>query len=312
MKNIYDIFDARREEMVESEYQEIQEFYITEEEMFENLLYVSYDSNKLRIIKEEAEESVETSKNGIIKKLTEQMKRVIKWILHMVGIYREKFEAGARFVKKYDLNKCVVKIRNGENDKMIEYHPNKMAFPSIQSKCLNNIHRLINDTRAHSIKLRPEDYDDGDVNQEDEDEKYLNVLLETFRLSDKHKKEIKLSQVNVIAVHNILTELPDANKKLEGLKAKVQNVYNHAINNIRQKGDTDKEKKSNRANNELKMINSNMRKINEQIRGYAKVMTILFNEEYGVAKALVSAATGRKIDDGELDAKEKPENKEGK
>lgn len=310
MKNIYDIFDARREEMVESEYQEIQEFYITEEEMFENLLYVSYDSNKLRIIKEEAEESVETSKNGIIKKLTEQMKRVIKWILHMVGIYREKFEAGARFVKKYDLNKCVVKIRNGGNDKMIEYHPNKMAFPSIQSKCLNNIHRLINDTRAHSIKLRPEDYDDGDVNQEDE--KYLNVLLETFRLSDKHKKEIKLSQVNVISVHNILTELPDANKKLEGLKAKVQNVYNHAINNIRQKGDTDKEKKSNRANNELKMINSNMRKINEQIRGYAKVMTILFNEEYGVAKALVSAATGRKIDDGELDAKEKPENKEGK
>ena len=103
-------------------------------------------------------------------------------------------------------------------------------------------------------------------------------------------KEIRLTQLNTITIHNNLTALPEANKHLESIKTKVQNVYTSAINSIRNKGDSENDKKANRANNELKMINSNMRKINEQIRGYAKIMNTIFDEEYGAAKALISAA----------------------
>lgn len=312
MKNIHEIFESRQEESLEYDYQQIQEFFITEEEMFENLLYVTYDSSKLQVIKEEADESIRSNKKGVISKLTEQMNRVIKWILKMVGLYREKFEKGARLVKKYDLNKCMNKIRNNGKDGTINYHPNKVAFQSISNKCVNNINRLISDTKIHSIKMRPGDYDDSSVDQNTEDEKYLTSLLNEFKLSENHMKEIKLTQLNTINIHNTLTALPDANKKLENIKTKVQNVYTSAINNIRSKGDTQKEQKANRANNELKMINSNMRKINEQIRGYAKIMNKIFDEEYGAAKALISAATGGKAefdDGGEQQPKENKEEK---
>lgn len=321
MQNIYDLFNSLQRDILEEEYNGVMkghdEFIILEEDIYKNslvetLLYNNPDKKRLDVLIEEAEVKKE---RDLFKILSDQMKKVLTWIMNIFNHQKALFQQGADFVNSHDLNKYMVAARRkGVDVPTIQYHSNKPQVPNIQSKVTGDINVLINNVKIHGFKLSPEKYDY--LNKEDDKESaVLDKLRKELKLDDANAKEIKITQVNILTVQNNLLNLPKTNKDLEQLKKKVENLYKRTMNDIRNsangevarvgpvhiKGDVT-DKKANRANNELKMVNGFMKRINEYIRAYSKILTLVFKEEYKVAKGIVDLANGKQVKD-----EEKPE-----
>jgi hypothetical protein len=305
MKNMYDLFNERTELSFDEEYNSIQEssdeLLLLEKQTtitLEELVYNNPEKKKLSVLMEEVEASETKKTNDIIEKLKEQMRKVLDWISRMFKHYDKLFAQGAAFVKNNDLNQHMVKLKSNRNDTMVNCHPSKSTFQKMQTICL----RGINVDRFVTKRMRGNSNTVGEMANEelqsgDNTENYLNNLLKEFRMDKENLKEIKLNTVNVLVIHNNLTLLPEANKKLDNIKSKVQRMYNNAINEVRNSArenvyNRNTGNKPAKADNELAFINAQIKKINERIRAYAKIMTMVFNEDYNIAKLIVSKATG--------------------
>jgi hypothetical protein len=305
MKNIYDLFNDRQEDIFDEEYRQIQEssdeLLILEKATtvtLEQLVYNNPEKKKLSVLMEEVEASEAKKTNDIIEKLKEQMRKVLEWISRMFKHYDKLFAEGASFVKNNDLNQYMLKLKSKGNTTLVNCHPSKSTFQKMQTICL----RGINVDRFVTKRMRGNSNSVGEMANEelqsgDKTDNYLQSLLKQFRMDKENLQEINLTKVNILVIHNNLSMLPEANKKLEKIKSKVQRMYNNAINEAR---DSAREKVYNRntgnkpvkADNELAFINAQIKKINERIRAYAKIMTMVFNEDYNLAKLIVSKATG--------------------
>ena len=305
MRNIYDIMNERQEQMLDNEFFEIQEGYdevlLLDEApcvTLEQLVYNNPDKKKLSVLIEEAEAEQVNKTNNVINKLKEQMRRVLEWLTKMFKFYERAFEEGAAFVRNNDLNRCMVKLKTQKDPTMVRFHPIKTPFRSIKTICIRGIN--IDKFLAKRLTASSDaagDWADEKMAEGDNTDNYLNRHLKKFKLDKDNESELNLTKVNVLIVHNNLTELPEANKELERLKSKVQRMYNGAINSLRSKADQKhmamgKEKKALNTGNELNFINMQLKKINERIRAYAKIMTIVFKEDYNLAKMIVRRAKG--------------------
>ena len=176
----------------------------------------------------------------------------------------------------------------------------------------------------HGFKKQPDKYDF--LNKEgDKEAAVLDKLRAEFKLDDKSASEIKITQVNILNVQNTLLNLPKANKDIDNMKAKVEKLYKKAMNDIRNKANGEiarvgpahikgeaTEKKANRANSELNMVNGFIKKMNEYIRAYSKILTFIFKEEYKVAKGIVDVANGTSMSDEEPVEKQEQKKEKGK
>ena len=305
MRNIYDIFESRQEDLLDKEYNEIQEGYeeilIIEKQpviTLENLVYNNPEKKKLSVLMEEVEADQVNKTNGIIAKLKEQMKKVLQWIANMFKHYEKSFAEGANFVKSNDLNQYMLAIKKKNLAVNVNCHPNKSTLQKMQTICLRgiNIDKFVTKRiRGNSNEIG--EMSENEISSGDKTDNYLADLLKQFRFDKENLKEVDLRTVNILTIHNNLTLLPEANKKLNNIKSKVQKLYNNALRDVQQAA---KEKIYNRntgnkpikASNELSFINAQLKKINERIRAYAKVMTMVFKEDYNLAKLIVSKGSG--------------------
>lgn len=302
MENIYDII-REQEKAFDKEYNEIQEGYnellIIEKTAvvtLEDLVYNNPNKKKLSVLMEEVETNEITKTNSLVEKLKEQMKRVLNWIMNMFKHYEKLFEEGAKFVNTNDLNACMNRIKAKGIDVNVTWHSQKPPFQRMMSTCLRGINVdkfVLKRMRGNSDAVG--DAANDHIASGDKTESYLNGLIKEFKLDKENLAETKITAINVLVIHNDLTTLPEANKKLNNIKSKVQKLYNNAINEVRDKARTKKENKAAKADNELAFINSQIKSINEQIRAYAKIMTMVFKEDYNIAKLIVSKATGQEI-----------------
>ena len=309
MKNIYDLFNDRQEDNFDEEYRQIQEssdeLLILEKVTtvtLEELVYNNPEKKKLSVLMEEVEASETKKKTDIIEKLKEQMKKVLDWITRMFVHYDKLFAQGADFVKRNNLNEHMMTIRSKRIDVNVTWHPQKATFQKMQTVCLNNIssdkiEMQVNGKFTHNLYSTKISNNLGEkannaLSEGDNTENYLSSLLKKFKFDKENLRETKITDVNVLVVHNNLTTLPEANKKLNNVKSRVQRAYNRAINQARENANTTNDKKANKADNKLATINASMKELNEEIRAYAKIMTMVFNEDYNLAKLIVSKATG--------------------
>lgn len=303
MKSIYDLFNDRQEDSFDEEYRQIQE---SSDELLlldkvttvtlEELVYNNPEKKKLSVLMEEVEANETKKTNDIIEKIKEQMRKVLDWITRMFKHYDKLFVEGANFVKNNDLNQCMIKLKKSGNNTRVKCHPSKSTLEKMQTICL----RGINIDKFITKRIRGNSNVVGErANEEltsgDKTENYLQSLLKQFRMDEENLKETNITNINILVIHNNLSLLPEANKKLDNIKTKVQRMYNNAINEARESA---REKAYNRntgnkpvkADNELAFINAQIKKINERIRAYAKIMTMVFNEDYNLAKLIVSKA----------------------
>lgn len=309
MKNIYDLFNDRQEDIFDEEYRQIQEssdeLLILEKATtvtLEQLVYNNPEKKKLSVLMEEVEASETKKKTDIIEKLKEQMKKVLDWISRMFAHYDKLFAQGADFVKRNNLNEHMMTIRSKRIDVNVTWHPQKSTFQKMQNVCLNNIssdkiEMQVNGKFTHNLYSTRISNNLGEkanntLSEGDKTENYLSSLLKKFKFDKENLRETKITDINVLVVHNNLTTLPEANKKLNNVKSRVQRAYNKAINQARENANTANDKKANKADNKLATINASMKELNEEIRAYAKIMTMVFNEDYNLAKLIVSKATG--------------------
>lgn len=304
MENIYDII-REQEKLFDQEYKAIQEgqneILLIEKTAIvtlEELVYNNPEKKKLSVLMEEAESNEMVKTQSLVEKLKEQMQRVINWIMNMFKHYEKLFQEGANFVKNNDLNACMNKIKAKQMDVNVTWHSQKPPFQRMQTTCL----RGINFEKFVTKRMRGNSNAVGDASNEhlasgDKTENYLTSLMKEFKLDKENLAETKITAINVLVIHNDLATLPEANKKLNNIKSKVQRLYNNAINEVREKARSNKEKKAAKADNELAFINSQIKSINEQIRAYAKIMTMVFKEDYNIAKLIVSKATGKEFKD---------------
>lgn len=312
MKNIYDLFNDRQEEIFDKEYRHIQEssdeLLILEKVTtvtLEELVYNNPEKKKLSVLMEEVEANEAKKSNDIIEKLKEQMRRVLDWITRMFKHYDKLFAQGAAFVKNNDLNQHMMTIRSKRIDATVTWHPQKATFQKMQNVCLNNIksdriemwvngrvtHNLYSTSVSNSIGEKA----NKSITEGDKTENYLSGLLKKFKFDKENLRETKITDVNILVVHNNLATLPEANRKLNKIKSKVQSTYNKAINHARNNANTNNIKKANKADNKLSDLNAMLKETNEEIRAYAKIMTMVFNEDYNLAKLIVSKATGKDV-----------------
>lgn len=307
MRNIYDLFNERQGDMLDKEFDLIQEGYdellIIEKEpcvTLEQLVYNNPEKKKLSVLMEEAEANQVNKTNNLINKLKEQMKKVLQWLSNMFHHYEKAFAEGAAFVKNNDLNRCMVQLKAKKDPTMVRFHPIKTPFRSIKTICIRgiNIDKFLAKRVSNGANDAVGAAADENLAAGDTTDNYLNAHLKKFKLDEANLSELSITKVNVLIVHNNLTELPDANKELERLKGKVQKIYDGAINDLRQKANQKhmamgKEQKALNTGNELSFVNSQLKKINERIRAYAKIMTMVFKEDYNLAKLIVSKAQGQ-------------------
>ena len=312
MDNIYEII-KEQEKIFDREYNEIQEsckeWVIIEKSTvntLEQLVYNNPEKKKLSVLIEEAEAADATKTNNIIDKLKEQMKKVLNWIMNMFKHYEKLFAEGANFVKNNDLNQCMNKIKANHLLVNVTWHSQKPPFQRMQTECLRNINidkmtlkstgvgqqtfTNVNKSNAMGAAANTE------IKSGDKTETYLNSLIKKFKLDKENLNETKITDINVLVIHNDLVTLPEANKKLNNIKSKVQKLYNQAINYAREDARTTSDNKAAKANNKLSMINAQVKALNEQIRAYAKLMTMVFKEDYNIAKLIVAKANGQTSD----------------
>lgn len=299
MENIYELI-KEQEKIFDKEYKEIQEGYkeldIIEKSSvvtLEELVYNNPEKKKLSVLIEEAEANEISKTNELINKLKEQMKRVLNWIMSMFKHYDKLFAEGANFVKNNDLNAYMNKIKAKRINVTVTCHYQKPPFQRMQNECL----REINIDRFVTKRMRGNSNSIGQQANEnlasgDKTENFLNGLVKKYKLDKESLQEVDLTKINVLVIHNDLVTLPEANKKLNNIKSKVQKLYNQAINQVREDARNTKEKKAIKADNELAFINSQIKTLNERIRAYAKIMTMVFKEDYNIAKLIVSKANG--------------------
>lgn len=303
MRNIYDILNERQEALLDDEYESIQEGYnevlLLEQETcvtLEELVYNNPEKKKLTVLIEEAEANQVNKTNGIIEKLKEQMKRVLQWLSNMFHHYEKAFAEGADFVNNNDLNQCMNKLKSKNMQVTVNYHPFKSPFKHMKTICMRGIKidKFITKRAYNGADDAVGDASDENLSSGDQTENYLESLLKKFKFDKENLQEMNITKVNVILIHNNLSQLPDANKELERMKTKVQRMYNGAINDIKSRANTNRDKKALNTGNELSFVNSQLKKINERIRAYAKIMTMVFKEDYNIAKLIVVKATGQK------------------
>lgn len=299
MENIYELI-KEQEKIFDKEYKEIQEGYkeldIIEKSSvvtLEELVYNNPEKKKLSVLIEEAEANEISKTNELINKLKEQMKRVLNWIMSMFKHYDKLFAEGANFVKNNDLNAFMNKIKAKRINVNVTCHYQKPPFQRMQNECL----REINIDRFVTKRMRGNSNSIGQQANEnlasgDKTENFLNGLVKKYKLDKESLQEVDLTKINVLVIHNDLVTLPEANKKLNNIKSKVQKLYNRAINQVREDARNKKENKAMKADNELAFINSQIKTLNERIRAYAKIMTMVFKEDYNIAKLIVSKANG--------------------
>lgn len=307
MHNIYDIFKDEEELALDKEYYGIQESLDTllEEPVIvtlEELVYNNPEKKKLSVLIEEVEAAKEKNKTDIVEKLKAQMQRVLNWIMNIFKHYDKTFQEGANFVKNNDLNQCMLKIKQRQINVLVTWHPNRPSFQKIQTICMRDINMdktVMNLTGANHQHLRTVKKSSrigGAAEQElasgDKTEDYFQGMLSQFKLDKANLKETKLTAVNVLVIHNNLVAMPEANRKLQQVKSKVQRMYNLAINRARNDANGS-ETRGIKADNKLSDINAQMKGINEAIRAYAKLMKMVFNEDYNLAKLIVAKATGK-------------------
>lgn len=286
--------------MIDEEYYNLQESYdellILEKETcvtLEELVYNNPEKKKLSILMEEVEESNIRKSNNIIEKLKEQMKKVLNWLMSMFNHYERAFEEGASFVKNNDLNAHMAKIKARGVIEPVNCHPNKIPFRRMKVICLREIKiekwiaKLNNGVDAKFAEAGEVEIKSGDKT-----DSYLEALLKKFSMSKEHLKEVHLSSVNVVIIANNLLELPRANKELQKLKDKMQKLYNQLIINVRKEHKKDKnEKQILHGSNQMSHINGQLKIINERIRAYSKIMTLVFKEDYNLAKLIVAKSS---------------------
>lgn len=315
MRNIYELFESKIEEELDEEYFRIQEsldeFLIIEKSIYENalienIIYDNPEKKRLDVLLEEAEVQ---KKNNIIDKLIEQMKRVLKWIGDIVMKHSEIFDAGAEFVKNNDLNKAMLQIKSITKVPTIEFHPNKTAFPAIRSNRMSLIKMTLRQAKNHQGAFKNSVADKYNSKDDTESTDHQQALVK-FKLDDENRRDVPLTSINVVSLMTNLNALPSANKELNAIKNQVKDVYNKAINSIRNTATTDK--KSGKADNELAFVNARIREINEGIRSYAKIMRMVYTEDLNAAKSIINVANGRNVlNDGSTNKKVvKKENKQ--
>jgi hypothetical protein len=330
MHNIQDLFNELQRNVLEEEYNEVMrghdEFVILEQEIYKNslaetLIYNNPEKKRLDVLLEEAAVQKE---RDLIQKLTDQMKKVLHWIMNIFNHQKQMFQQGADFVNTHDLNKYMQAARRKSDIPVIQYHPNKTQLPNIQTKINGYINVLTNAVNAHGFKKQPEQYDY--LNKEgDKEAAVLDKLKVEFKLDNKSASEIKITQVNILNVQNNLLNLPKVNKDIDKMKSKAEKLYKKAINDIRNKANGEvarvgpvhingktTEKKANRANSELNMVNGFIKRMNEYIRAYSKILTFIFKEEYKVAKGIVDVANGKTLSDEEPVEQQEQKKEKGK
>lgn len=322
MHNIYDIFKDEEELALDKEYYGIQESLDTllEEPVIvtlEELVYNNPEKKKLSVLIEEVEAAKEKNKMDIVEKLKAQMQRVLNWIMNIFKHYDKAFQEGANFVKNNDLNQCMIKIKQKQINVLVTWHPNRPSFQKIQTICMRDINMdktVMNLTGANHQHLRTVKKSSrigGAAEQElasgDKTEDYFQGMLSQFKLDKANLKETKLTAVNVLVIHNNLVAMPEANRKLQQVKSKVQRMYNLAINRARNDANGS-ETRGIKADNKLSDINAQMKGINEAIRAYAKLMKMVFNEDYNLAKLIVDKANGKEynVNTNEKSKQEQP------
>lgn len=310
MKNIYDIFESRQEDLLDAEFEKIQEGYeellILEKETvvtLENLVYNNPEKKKLSVLMEEAEVNETMKNNNIINKMREQMKKVLAWIMNIFKFQQKMIDEGVKLVKSVDLNQCMVKIKRKGNAPTIKYHPRKTPFDKIRTDCVKRMDKAISKIKHHSSNrafLAVEDNAMSDIDDEDR----LENNLKSYRLTKEDLEEVRLDTLNTIAIENTLLALPAANKHLQTVKNKVQDAYNKAINSVRNDhSDDTKNRHVKKGSRELNKVNIWFKAANERIRAYSKLMSIIFKEEYGAARKIVAVAKGEPIDNSEEENK---------
>lgn len=308
MKDIYELFESKIEEELDEEYFRIQEsldeFLLIDKPIYTNALieeviYNNPEKKRLDVLIEEAEVQ---KKNNIIDKLIEQMKRVLNWITDIITKHTDMFDAGAEFVKNNDLNKAMLKIKSIGKVPTIEFHPNKTAFPAIRSNRISLIKMTIQQAKNHRGAFKDSANEKYNSKDDTEGSDYQQALTR-FKLHDENRKDIPLTNINVVSLMTNLNALPGANKELNSIKNQVKDVYNRAIANIRNTATTDK--KTGKADNELSWLNARIREVNETIRSYAKIMRMVYTEDFKAAKSIVNVANGRNVlaDDGQQPVK---------
>ena len=238
----------------------------------------------------------------IVEKLKAQMQRVLNWIMNIFKHYDKAFQEGANFVKNNDLNQCMIKIKQRQINVLVTWHPNRPSFQKIQTMCMRDINmdktvmNLTGANHQHFRTVKKSSRIGGAAEQElasgDKTEDYFQGMLSQFKLDKANLKETKLTAVNVLVIHNNLVAMPEANRKLQQVKSKVQRMYNLAINRARNDANGS-EARGIKADNKLSDINAQMKGINEAIRAYAKLMKMVFNEDYNLVKLIVAKATGK-------------------
>lgn len=317
MHNIYDIFKDEEELALDKEYYGIQESLDTllEEPVIvtlEELVYNNPEKKKLSVLIEEVEAAKEKNKMDIVEKLKAQMQRVLNWIMNIFKHYDKAFQEGASFVKSNDLNQCMIKIKQRHINVLVTWHPNRPSFQKIQTICMRDINmdktvmNLTGANHQHLRTVRKSSKIGGAAEQElasgDKTEDYFQGMLRQFKLDKANLKETNLTAVNVLVIHNNLVAMPEANRKLQQVKSKVQRMYNLAINRARNDANGS-EARGIKADNKLSDINAQMKGINEAIRAYAKLMKMVFNEDYNLAKLIVTKANGKEYN---VNTSEKP------
>lgn len=311
MRNIYELFESKIEEELDAEYFSIQEsldeFLIMEEAVYkstliENLIYDNPDKKRLDVLIEEAEVQ---AKNNIIDKLIEQMKRVLKWISDIVTKHTDIFDAGVEFIKNNDLNRMMQKLKASGKNYAVTCHPNKTAFPAIRNNRISLIKiniRMAKNANGGSFKnSASEKYNSS----EDTEATDHQQALVKFKLDDENVKEVPITSLNVVSIMTNLNALPSANRELKNFQNQVKDVYNKMINKIRNSGTTDK--KAVKGENNMAFLNARIREINESIRSYAKIMRMIYNEDFSIAKSIVRLAGGN-VEEGDKEVKNNPEN----
>jgi len=324
MDNIQEIFNRLQHEVLEEEYNSVNksydEYIILEREIYTNslietMVYNNPEKKRLDILLEEAEEKKE---RDVFKWIMDQMKKVLNWITNIFNHQQALFQKGADLVAANDLNQAMLRIRSKHVNATVKYHNQKPTFQTIKGTCSNKINNTIASCKSkvlNATAARIWSYEDI-LDREDLESTFLDNFRKKLRLRDEDANEIQITQINVLNIHNTLTMLPKANKDLENIKRKVEDLYKKLANKMRDKAGKRSiagtgvsttinnyvnEKKAENANDSLSRINGLMKKINEMIRAYSKVLTLVFKEDFKAAKAIVNLANGKAIGDGAND-----------
>lgn len=318
MGNIYDIFNNLQHNVLNEEYNSINnsfdEYKIFEREIYsnslmENIIYNNPEKKRLDVLLEEVTEKKETD---LFKWITEQMKKVMNWIMNIFNHQKALFQKGADLVASNDLNKLMINLKTKKVTDTIKYHSQKPTFQTVKSTCSNKINKTINSCKSKLINntlTHVFTYEDI-IDKEDLESTFLDNFRKKLRLTDEDLNEVRITQLNVLNIHNTLSLLPKANSEIESIKRKVEDLYKKLANQMKNKAskqahvginqthkDARTENKAEAASNSMNRINGLMKKINELIRAYSKILTLVFKEDYKAAMSIINLANGRSVDE---------------